>query len=494
MSDFGKPEFRFQRVMSDGAEEEPQVLELHDVKYDWKMGRRGFLLTGGLVGAALAAGCMMPKIQYDATDNLAELPDPLPEPQVGGCEDVVAYLYRSNIQIAFTHDKKLLSRGADKAGREIKFWAFPSGQLLETYEGCKSFVLSPDGRYLATTKKGCEIGIIYDLTTGQRIEIEHEGYIAKMAFSPDGQIIAAISIDKKMKLWEIPSGRLLKTTTAELIMPTYLAFDPTGNLLHLVGHHQLTLWDVASYTVKKSIELKKFADEALLAANGRRLITVDRFDLIQVWDVPEYRLRHTIVCTGFFTLSRDGRLLTYQGKNDISHIFDLLLDKDIRQIKGSLPSISSDGKLVATYFFRDKNVIVWEVDSGKVRHVFSVGEKKITSLKFSPDNRYLVATRDQRIGIWDLQADEFVTCLFDREATEFEKKAVQFTATNQYGQEIVYTLPCGSPLPPGAVCTCNCVAGTYVPPKKKKKTPTGVGGSHQYCSCDKICTCVPIYY
>ena len=34
-----------------------------------------------------------------------------------------------------------------------------------------------------------------------------------------------------------------------------------------------------------------------------------------------------------------------------------------------------------------------------------------------------------------------------------------------------YTMPCGSPIPPGAVCVCNCVT---------------VPGS---CSCDKVCTC-----
>ena len=36
-----------------------------------------------------------------------------------------------------------------------------------------------------------------------------------------------------------------------------------------------------------------------------------------------------------------------------------------------------------------------------------------------------------------------------------------------------YTLPCGSPIPSGAVCTCNCVTS----PGKK------------VCTCDSVCTC-----
>jgi len=40
------------------------------------------------------------------------------------------------------------------------------------------------------------------------------------------------------------------------------------------------------------------------------------------------------------------------------------------------------------------------------------------------------------------------------------------------GQTRTFTLPCGSPIPAGAVCICNCVAGAPV------------------CTCDGVCACV----
>jgi hypothetical protein len=49
-----------------------------------------------------------------------------------------------------------------------------------------------------------------------------------------------------------------------------------------------------------------------------------------------------------------------------------------------------------------------------------------------------------------------------------------------------YTLPCGSPVPPGAICTCNCVPGTVIHHTKPVV--------HTYCTCNKVCTCVPVYY
>jgi len=58
----------------------------------------------------------------------------------------------------------------------------------------------------------------------------------------------------------------------------------------------------------------------------------------------------------------------------------------------------------------------------------------------------------------------------------------------QYTQDgVTYTLPCGSPIPAGAVCVCNCVPGTYCPCV-----------AHTTCTCQSYrpggCTCVPVHY
>lgn len=47
-----------------------------------------------------------------------------------------------------------------------------------------------------------------------------------------------------------------------------------------------------------------------------------------------------------------------------------------------------------------------------------------------------------------------------------------------------YTLPCGSPVPPGAICTCNCVPAVAA----------SVTHSYSTCTCNKVCTCVPVNY
>jgi hypothetical protein len=48
------------------------------------------------------------------------------------------------------------------------------------------------------------------------------------------------------------------------------------------------------------------------------------------------------------------------------------------------------------------------------------------------------------------------------------------------------TLPCGSPLPPSAVCTCNCVR------VQSASAPRSTCRCVPVCTCNKVCTCIPV--
>jgi hypothetical protein len=62
---------------------------------------------------------------------------------------------------------------------------------------------------------------------------------------------------------------------------------------------------------------------------------------------------------------------------------------------------------------------------------------------------------------------------------------ITYKYTDLYGNTYTYTLPCGSPIPEGAICTCNCVAlcscDNYVAPCS---CDSDTGGT--YCTCDTV--------
>lgn len=67
-----------------------------------------------------------------------------------------------------------------------------------------------------------------------------------------------------------------------------------------------------------------------------------------------------------------------------------------------------------------------------------------------------------------------------RLAQQRGKHIVIFTHGLIARRALTYTLPCGSPIPAGAVCTCNCVTA---PPIESCSCDT-------VCTCDTVCSCV----
>jgi uncharacterized protein with WD repeat len=126
----------------------------------------------------------------------------------------------------------------------------------------------------------------------------------------------------------------------------------------------------------------------------------------------------------------------------------------------------------------DQTVRLWSLPEGTLNKTVEGHTRGVTAVAMSPDGTLLAsADKDGAIKLWSLPEGVFASCLMDLAVNESNVKGVTYKLETASGQTIEYTLPCGAPIPSGAVCVCNCVAGGYVPPC------TCVGYTAPPCTC-----------
>jgi WD40 repeat protein len=133
---------------------------------------------------------------------------------------------------------------------------------LEGHEGLvHSAALHPNGKWLATGGADTTIKL-WDIATGQlRYTLEgHKASVKCVAFSPDGQRLASGGsgenhrvmtfdgppprIDQTVKLWDVASGQLLRTLEGHNASVDEIAFSQDGQWLAAWGGGEgIEVWD-----------------------------------------------------------------------------------------------------------------------------------------------------------------------------------------------------------------------------------------------------------
>lgn len=179
-----------------------------------------------------------------------------------------------------------------------------------------------------------------------------------------------------------------------------LAFTPDGKHLVVGGHHELTVWDIATTKLVKRVYTRAeraygmvFLPTGLLAVAGGRPG--------QEGDVRVYDLN----AKGRVA----GNVEILDGVNDTKVMVKHLLDVDDAVL---CIAVSPDGKFLAAGGC-DRAVRVWDLSAGiagaKLDQTVENHADWVLGVSIANDGRYLVtAGRDKTAKVWDLRAKESV--------------------------------------------------------------------------------------
>ena len=191
--------------------------------------------------------------------------------------------------VAFSPDGKLLAAGGSQ---DVRLYDVASGKPRWSLEVPGWLVrFSPDGKHLMVTTDRIELYSVADGALSRELGGWSEG-----AFSPDGKLFAspAAQAGLAVQLWDTTTwqatSRLDKPSTAQPQPQVHnLAFSPDGKrLVASTNSGTADLWDLDTGRSLRTFEFAQTLDggKAAFSPDGKRLAIQNAYD-IRIWDLDE---------------------------------------------------------------------------------------------------------------------------------------------------------------------------------------------------------------
>ena len=329
--------------------------------------------------------------------------------------------------VVYAPDGKTIAT-ARRQDNTVYFWDTATGKSKGTLErvgsgSIQSFVYVPDGKTIATAGGWTDNVVqVWDVQTGKhRTTLTgHTKQVNSVAYSSDGNMIVSGSTDGTVRLWNAVIGKqitILNHTSWGNFLFSWLnapvhsvAYSPDGNTVAAGGmDSKVRLWDTQTPKLKTTLTGHTGPVKAVVySPDGKTIATAGGWkdNTVRLWDAVTGETR--AVLTGYIHISSvayspDARIIATGGdyRSGALQLWDAKTKKlkatFTKHTKGDLSTIvySPDGNTIAAVNLSDNTVRLWNATTDEhkatFKHVNTDSGYDIASVAYSPDGNTIAA-------------------------------------------------------------------------------------------------------
>jgi WD40 repeat protein/uncharacterized caspase-like protein len=284
-----------------------------------------------------------------------------------------------------------------------------------------SVALSADGHTLASGSDDQTIKL-WEVATGRELRTlsGHLKSVTSLAFSTDGHTLASGSLDQRIKLWEVGTGRELRTLSGHSHWVNAVVFSADGKTLASgSGDNTIKLWEVATGRELRTLGgHSKSVHSVVFSADGKTLASGSGDKTIKLWEVTTGRELRTLSghpsvdpwvdsSVASVAFSTDGKMLASASRDNTIKLWEVATGRELRTLSGHSKWINSvvfsaDGKTLASGS-GDKTIKLWEAATGRELRTLSGHSEGVNSITFNADGKTLASgSGDKTIKLWEV--------------------------------------------------------------------------------------------
>lgn len=239
----------------------------------------------------------------------------------------------------------------------------------------------------------------------------------------DGQSLISSSGDKTIKLWNLATGKLLRTLTGNSEPILSVAISPTNRTL-VSGSYSINrainIWNFPTGVIRNLAGDSSQVWSVAISPDGQSFASSDGDGAIDIWSMLDGKLRDRLLghsgTVWSVAISPDARMLASAGSDKTVKLWDLQTNKLLHTFTGHGDRVRSvafspDGQILASGSW-DKSIKIWDIRTKTLLHTFSGHSGYVNSVAISPDGQILASGSDDRtIKLWNLPTGQLLQTL-----------------------------------------------------------------------------------